>query len=154
MQFTQTLTATEVFNLGRFGEVSLSGAGRLFTPTAVAAPGARRHRRERQNDRSRIILDDGNSLQNIDPTRYPQGGLSASNTLRVGDTLPGLTGVMDYRFSSYRIQPVGAVSFDPDQLAHRGARRGRRQSQDCLVQRPELLQRRRSGRRLSDLAWR
>ena len=34
--------------------------------------------------------------QNIDPTRYPQGGLSATNTLRVGDTLPGLTGVMDF----------------------------------------------------------
>ena len=27
-----------------------------------------------------------NNHQNIDPTRYPQGGLSASNTLRVGDT--------------------------------------------------------------------
>ena len=31
MSFSQTLTATEVFNLGRFGEVSLSGAGRLYT---------------------------------------------------------------------------------------------------------------------------
>ena len=44
VSFSQTLTATEVFNLGRFGEVSLSATGRLYTPTAVATPGARRER--------------------------------------------------------------------------------------------------------------
>ena len=45
VQFDQTLTATEVFNLGRFGEVSLSGAGRLYT--------ADRGRRRRALPRSR-----------------------------------------------------------------------------------------------------
>jgi predicted extracellular nuclease len=112
VQFSQTLTATEVFNLGRFGEISLSGAGRLYTGTAVAAPGPLALAVIDQNNRSRIVLDDGNNQQNIDPTRYPQGGLSALNTLRVGDTLPGLTGVMDYRFGGYRIQPVGPISFN------------------------------------------
>jgi uncharacterized protein len=114
VSFDQTLTATEVFNLGRFGEVSLSGVGRLYTPTAVTTPGAAAIAQELENDRSRIILDDGNNQQNIDPTRYPQGGLTASNTLRVGDTLPSLTGVMDFRFGFYRIQPVGPLSFDHD----------------------------------------
>jgi predicted extracellular nuclease len=108
----QTLTVTEVFNLGRFGEVSLSGTGRLPTPTNVAAPGAAAIALEDLNDRSRVILDDGDNRQNIDPTVYPQGGLSASNTLRVGDSLPSLTGIGDQRFGAYRIQPVGAVSFD------------------------------------------
>jgi len=112
VNLAQTLTATEVFNLGRFGEVSLSGVGRLFNPTAVALPGAPAQAKLAENNRSRIILDDGNNQQNIDPTRYPQGGLSASNTLRVGDTLPGLTGVMDFRFANYRIQPVGPLAFD------------------------------------------
>jgi predicted extracellular nuclease len=111
VSFDQRLTATEVFNLGRFGEVSLSGAGRLYTPTAVAAPGAAAQAVLAQNNRSRIILDDGNNLQNIDPTRYPQGGLSASNTLRVGDTLSSLTGIMDFRFSAYRIQPIGPITW-------------------------------------------
>jgi predicted extracellular nuclease len=114
VHFDQTLTATEVFNLGRFGEVSLSGDGRLYTPTAVTTPGPAANALALQNNRSRIILDDGNNLQNIDPTRYPQGGLSATNTLRVGDTLPSLTGVMDFRFGFYRIQPVGPLSFDHD----------------------------------------
>ena len=112
VRYDQTLTATEVFNLGRFGEVSLSGVGRLWNPTAVALPGAPALDVLAQNNRSRIILDDGNNQQNIDPTRYPQGGLTASNTLRVGDTLDGLTGVMDFRFSNYRIQPVGPIEFD------------------------------------------
>jgi len=109
VSFAQTLTATEVFSLGRFGEVSLSGAGRLYTPTAVAAPGAAAQAVLAQNSRSRIILDDGNNQQNIDPTRYPQGGLSATNTLRVGDSLSELTGVLDFRFGNYRIQPVGEI---------------------------------------------
>jgi len=111
VHFDQTLTATEVFDLGRFGEVSLSGAGRLYTPTAVATPGAAALERLDLNNRSRIVLDDGNSQQNIDPTRYPAGGLSATNTLRVGDTLPSLTGVLESRFGDYRIQPVGPISF-------------------------------------------
>ncbi len=111
VEFSQTLTATEVFSLGRFGEVSLSGVGRLYTPTAVATPGAAAQAVKAQNARSRIILDDADNRQNIDPTRYPTGGLSATNTLRVGDTLPNLTGVLEYRFGNYRIQPVGPVDF-------------------------------------------
>ena len=111
VSYSQPLTATEVFNLGRFGEVSLSGVGRLYIPTAVAAPGAPALAVAAQNARSRIILDDANNTQNLDPTRYPQGGLSATNTLRVGDTLDGLTGVLEFRFSNYRIQPVGPVEW-------------------------------------------
>ena len=49
--------------------------------------------------------------QNIDPTLYPQGGLSATNTLRVGDTLPSLTGVFDFRFNVNRVQPVSSIEF-------------------------------------------
>jgi uncharacterized protein len=105
------LTVTEVFNLGRFGEVSLSGVGRLYNPTAVADPGAPAQAVMAANARSRIILDDGDNRQNVDPTRYPQGGLSATNTLRVGDSLPELDGVLDFRFSNYRIQPVDTVEF-------------------------------------------
>jgi hypothetical protein len=59
-----------------------------------------------------VILDDGNNQQNIDPTLYPEGGLSASNTLRVGDSLPSLTAIAEERFGVYRLQPVGPISFD------------------------------------------
>jgi predicted extracellular nuclease len=110
----QRLTVTETFGLGRFGEVVLSSAGRLDTPTAVVEPGAPAQALQALNDRSRIVLDDGINAQNVDPTQYPQGGLSASNTLRVGDTLAALSGVLEQRFGPYRIQPVGAIAFDHD----------------------------------------
>ena len=102
----QELTVTEVYTLARFGEAALSVGGRLANPTNVVAPGAPAQARQDLNDRSRILLDDGNGQQNIDPTFYPQGGLSAANTLRVGDTTPSLSGVLDQRFSAYRVQPV------------------------------------------------
>ncbi len=107
----QQMAVTETFTLGRFGEAGLSLGTRLLNPTSVAAPGAPALAVQDLNDRSRIVLDDGNNQQNIDPTLYPAGGLSASNTLRSGDTVTGLAGVLDQRFSLYRIQPVGPVPF-------------------------------------------
>jgi predicted extracellular nuclease len=108
----QELTVTEVFTLARFGEVDLSVGGRLDTPTNEVAPGAPAIALQDLNNRRRILLDDGNNQQNIDPTLYPQGGLSAANTLRVGDSLPSLTGVLGFGFSRYRVQPVGPIEFD------------------------------------------
>lgn len=111
VSLSQTMAVTETFTLGRFGDVTLSLGSRLLNPTSVALPGAPALAVQDLNDRSRILLDDGNNQQNIDPTRYPTGGLSASNTLRSGDTVASLTGVLDQRFSLYRIQPVGPIAF-------------------------------------------
>ena len=108
ISIAQELTVTEVFTLARFGEVALSVGGRLENPTNEVAPGAPANALQNLNDRSRILLDDGNNQQNIDPTFYPDGGLSASNTLRVGDTLPSLSGVLGFGFGAYRVQPVDA----------------------------------------------
>ena len=88
VQNAGTLTVTETFTLGRFGEVSLSAGGRLANPTAVVEPGPPAIALQDLNNRSRIILDDANTQQNRDPIRYPEpAGLSASNTLRIGDTV-------------------------------------------------------------------
>ncbi len=111
VEVTQDLTVTEVFTLARFGEVSLSVGGRLDTPTNEVAPGDPATALQSLNDRSRILLDDGNNQQNIDPTNYPQGGLSAGNTLRVGDSVSSISGVGDQRFGAYRVQPL-----DPDDV--------------------------------------
>ena len=107
----QQMTVTETFTLARFGEVSLSANGRLFTPTSIVEPGAAAAAQQDLNNRSRIVLDDANGQQNIDPTRYPTGGLSAANTLRSGHTTSDAGGVLDQRFGRYRIQPVGPVTF-------------------------------------------
>ena len=109
----QVLTVSETFTLARFGELLLSSGGRLAQPTNVVAPGAPATALQALNDRNRILLDDGDNRQNIDPTLYPAGGLSASNTVRVGDTLNGVTGVLDQRFGEYRLQPVAPVAIAP-----------------------------------------
>jgi uncharacterized protein len=114
IEIPQDLTVTENFTLGRFGEVALSVSGRLKNPTMVTTPGASARTLQDLNNRSRILLDDGDNRQNIDPTRYPAGGLSASNTLRSGDTVHDLTGVLEERFGVYRVQPVGPIAFDHD----------------------------------------
>ncbi len=110
VNFSQTLTVSENFNLGRFGEVTLSN-GRLFQPTNIATPGVAANAVQAQNDLNRIILDDAQTIQNPDPIIYPNGGLSASNTLRGGDTVTGLTGVVDYAFGDYRIQATQTPNF-------------------------------------------
>ena len=108
------LTVTETFTLARFGEVALSVNGRLLNPTMITTPGAAAIAQQSLNNRSRILLDDGNNQQNIDPTIHPVSGLSEANTLRSGYTVNGLTGVLEQRFGVYRVQPVGLVNFNAD----------------------------------------
>ena len=107
----QALTVTETFTLGRFGELRLAAGGRLYAPTNVVAPGAAARALADANRRRSFVLDDGDTTQNRDPVRYPMGGLSATNTLRSGSTVPELTAVFDERFGTYRAQPVGDVAF-------------------------------------------
>ncbi len=114
ISLSQQMTVTETFTLARFGEVSLSVNGRLFNPTNITTPGAAAIAQQDLNNRSRIVLDDGNGQQNIDPTLIPAGGLSASNTLRSGYTTSSAGGVLDQRFGLYRLQPVAAISFSAD----------------------------------------
>lgn len=88
------LTAAQNFFQGRYGQVTLGADGRLIKPTNVHPAGSvEAIALADENARRRIILDDGTSLQNPNPTPY----MGADNTLRAGDTLPGgITGVIDY----------------------------------------------------------
>lgn len=111
------LTASQNFFQGRYGQVTLAAGGRLIKPTNIHPAGtADALALAEDNARRRIILDDGSSQQNPDPTPY----IGADNTLRAGDTLPsGLTGVIDYGLatnnsagiSDYRIHPTEPVVF-------------------------------------------
>ncbi|UCE18996.1 MAG: ExeM/NucH family extracellular endonuclease [Gemmatimonadota bacterium] len=109
----QDLTVTDHYDLGRYGQVDLS-LSRLYNPTHSKTPGPEANALDTLNDRNCIILDDANTDVNRDPIVYPVPGLSANNTLRTGYTVSDLTGVLDHRFGTYRIQPVGPVDFAPD----------------------------------------
>lgn len=103
----QTLYATDNYNQGRYGEVTLSVNARQDNPTNVVAPGAAAQALQDLNDRSRIQLDDGRTAENPSPAPY----MGSGNTLRAGDTIPELTGVLGYAFGAYEVHPTGAVNF-------------------------------------------
>lgn len=106
----ETMTVTEVYELGRYGSVLLSSGGRLRIPTHEALPGSAATAVDEANAKRVIFLDDATTSQNPNPIPY----LNAANTRRIGDTVTGLQGVLSGRFGEYRIQPTGAVSFDDD----------------------------------------
>ncbi len=110
------LTASQNFFQGRYGQVTLSVNGRMEIPTNQYRPNtAQALALADENARRRILLDDGTSVQNPNPTPY----IGLDNTLRAGDTVASVTGVIDYglatndntNFGDYKIQPTQSVVF-------------------------------------------
>jgi predicted extracellular nuclease len=110
--FPQDLTISEFFNFDRFGEIVLSD-GRQFQPTAVFDPGSPEATAlATANALGRITLDDGRSSQNPDPAIHPNGDVfDLTNLFRGGDTVANVTGIMDYAFGLYRIQPTQGADY-------------------------------------------
>jgi uncharacterized protein len=105
VQFTQTLAVTELFELGRFGQLALSVDGRQFHPNNgnVTVTNA-------QNLLSRIVLDDGSTMQNPGSIPYLSAA-GPAGTRRMGDTVQSLTGVLSHNFGTYRLHPTSTPSF-------------------------------------------
>jgi uncharacterized protein len=105
VEFNQTLAVTELFELGRFGQLALSLGGRQFHPNNGNAVVT-----HAQNLLARIVLDDGASVSNPAPTPY-FSAVGAAGVRRMGDTVPKLTGVLSHNFGAYRLHPVTAPVF-------------------------------------------
>lgn len=100
------LTVTEVYNLGRFGELTLAPS-RLVHPNADGDPATRLDPNTPPYPGHTLVLDDASTRQNPSPIPYlPQGG-----TLRVGDRLVAAEGVLEWRYGAYRLQPTQAPTF-------------------------------------------
>ncbi len=108
VKLPQTLTISNNYELGHYGQITLS-SGRLIVPTQITSPGSNANALQTQNDLNRIIIDDGSTSTNPEPILYPK--LSATHTLRTGDTVTGLTGVLNYSFNNYRVQPISPPNF-------------------------------------------
>lgn len=102
-----SLVISAHFNFDRYGVITLTTDG-LYQPTAVFDPGSQEAMDLASlNALSQITLDNGRTTQNSDPTIHPNGNIfDLSNRFRGGDVLENVTGVMDYRFDDYRIQPT------------------------------------------------
>ncbi len=111
------LTVQQNFFQGRYGQLTVAAGGRRETPTNRHRPGtAEALALADLNARSTLLLDDGSSRQNPNPTPYldPNSGMA-----RAGDTLAALTGVIDFGLATnssagivaYRLQPTVAPAF-------------------------------------------
>lgn len=118
VRFVRPLTVTQNYFLGRYGQLTLS-SGRPEAPTnhyragsadAISAAAA--------NLANQIVLDDGSSVQNPNPVPY----IGVDNTVRAGDTVSNLTGVVDFGLitssnpgpTGYKIQPTQVPVFSRD----------------------------------------
>ena len=119
VRLPQTLYVTEHYQLARFGQVTVAVNGRLAQPTNVALPGAAAAAVQAQNDLSRIILDDATNAENPGVIAFGRIGqpLSATNTLRGGDSATGIVGVMTYTWAgnaasgqAWRVRTANALN--------------------------------------------
>ncbi len=109
--FPQDLVISEYFNFDRFGEVVLTSERRL-TPTAEFEPGPDAIAAAAEFLLDRITLDDGRTSQNPDPAIHPNGAVfDLGNLFRGGDTVANVTGVLDFGFGLYRIQPTQGADY-------------------------------------------
>lgn len=111
VNFTQPLTVNQVEYLGDRGEVTLAN-GRLEVPTnRYPARTAEAYALAASNAAGIIVLDDGIFTT---PSTIPYIG--QDNTVRVGDTVTSLTGVVDFGAiggggAAFKLQPVSAPQF-------------------------------------------
>jgi len=109
--FPQDLVVSEYFNYDRFGELVLTDE-RQVTPTAIVEPGDPARALAAEQALARITLDDARSAENPDPAIHPNGEeFTLANTFRGGDLVTGVTGVLDYRFDLYRVQPTKGAEY-------------------------------------------
>ncbi|RZL32530.1 MAG: nuclease, partial [Rubrivivax sp.] len=87
------LTVGQNYFQARYGQLTLSAGGRLETPTNKYRPGSAQAQALAADNAARmIVLEDGSSLQNVDPTPFT----GPNGALRGGDTLAAITGVIDF----------------------------------------------------------
>ena len=107
----QGLVISEYYNFDRYNEIVLS-TERQNQPTAVVEPGPDAVALAADQELHRITLDDGRSIQNADPAIHPNGDpFTLDNIFRGGDLVTNATGVMDYAFGSYKIQPTQGADY-------------------------------------------
>ena len=125
--FPGRLEVSEYFELARFGQLVLTADDVPYQFTHDNAPNAAGYRSFLDDLATRrIFLDDDNNDQNDaisngpdEPYPYPSPGLWLENRFRVGDSIKGLTGVLEWSFSAWRIRPVPDFdySFTSENLA-------------------------------------
>lgn len=115
VEVPQTMTVTDLDDLNRFGEVVLAANGRQFQFTQQNAPDVALNTAYLEEQaQNRLLLDDGFNGTVGSNIPYPAPGLADDNVLRVGDSVTGLVGNLDFGFGSYRLRPIAEPVFTAD----------------------------------------
>ncbi|OCQ18313.1 DNA degradation protein EddB [Pseudoalteromonas luteoviolacea] len=110
VNITNDMVVNDTYGLKRYGEIKL-GTERLYQGTQIGMPGEDANRIEAENRLKEITLDDGSTLQNPEVIPYPSPELDAYNTLRLGDKVTNIEGVIGYGYGQYRVHPINAPQF-------------------------------------------
>ncbi len=109
--FEQTLQVSDSYDLAQYGQLTLS-YGRLMIPTNVYTPGSSQAiALADRNSRNAIVIDDKNNSQYPEFIPFPNEGLSYNSTVRLGDSVENVSGILDYSYSAYRILPITMPTF-------------------------------------------
>ncbi|MDX1706412.1 ExeM/NucH family extracellular endonuclease [Pseudidiomarina sp.] len=103
----QNLVVNGHYQLARHGQFQVAPI-RMYTPTQVAAPGSDAVELAARYRLMRLTVDDNRS-PNPAEVIYPAPALAANNTLRSGDTIEPVTGILSEFDGDYRLQPTTAV---------------------------------------------
>jgi len=120
IRLPQALTVSALYELERTGEVLLTQGGRPFQFTNQNAPDDAVYNSHREAISARqILLDDGLRVANATPIRYLTAGTTPGYSIRVGDRVTDLTGVLRYSRGSgsagheaYRLMPTVDPNFE------------------------------------------
>lgn len=110
LSFEQDLIVNDSYQLGRYGELMLADK-RLVVPTEVRLPGEQANQYAARQLRRILVLDDGQWQENPEPIPYPPSGLTANNSVRLGDTVRGVTGVLFQDERGYKLLPTSTPQF-------------------------------------------
>jgi predicted extracellular nuclease len=104
--FTNDLLIVKVFQLARFGEIRLSSSGSFYQPTNVFLPGSPEAVALANRIAAHtVVLDDDNNSQN----QYPKPYVAPGEPCCLGDSVLGLTGVVDFSFGVHKIRPTRTI---------------------------------------------
>lgn len=99
VELPEECIVTDNEDLSTYGEKTISLNARLSIPTNTVKPGRSANSLQASNERSKLLLDDGSKQKYPETDPFPR-------TLRSGDSVQGIVGILSYDFGKYRIEPV------------------------------------------------
>lgn len=114
--FAQPLTVSDLYDFGRYAEVGLTAAGRVFAAAASTRPGPGALRLQAAVRRRSVWLNDGSYAGKPWPVVLAGHRFDARESLRLGQTVDHLHGIVHRGFGRNLIEPL---SFTLDRRSNR-----------------------------------